>query len=556
MGRRDEGFESTALTRRSVMRAAFGTSAGVIVPISLDLNATRTMAQATESAPDPARLSPQGPDQAVLDYPALVERAKALAAQPYRPAADDLPAELGALTYDQYQAIGFRPEKTLLLGRFGLQPFHRGFLQRKRVALLLQKREGGVQALDYASELFDLGPSLKGRSYPAALGYAGFRLSFGFDAGAPQVREEFLVFLGASYFRLRGRTDRRPASCRGVAVNTGGPGEEEFPDFTEFRILEPAAEETRLTILALLDGPSLTGAYRFTVSPGEETQITVTASLHPRRSIPRLGLAPLTSMFLHGQNGAGARGAQGFDDFRPQVHDSDGLCVASPGDRLWRPLVNGRAAPQISAFRAAPCQGFGLMQRERHFAAYLDVQARHEDRPGIWIAPEKESLGAGSVQLYEIPSRDEAIDNIVAAFVPEAPVTAGRPIDLAYTLATVGEGPDADLPRSLARVVSTRVGSAERLRPTNPPSPERRLYAIDFEGPDLPQDPMSPIAVSLWASAGAFLEPFCERVPQTGGWRLYAEYRPPHPLPPGDVVLRARLSHAGKPITETWDAVA
>ncbi|MCE4223208.1 glucan biosynthesis protein [Methylobacterium sp. C25] len=496
---------------------------------------------------------------APASYEAFIERARTLAAEPYRPAPEDLPQELAALNYDAYQRITFRPEKTIHVGRrFSLQPFHRGFLQKKRVDILIQARDGTARRLDYDSSLFDLGSTLQGRTFSTSLGYAGFRLNTAFDAAKPDAQEEFLVFLGASYFRLRGRGQTYGLSARGVAVNTFGPGSEEFPDFTAFRIVEPSSDEVTITVLALLDGPSLSGAYRFVVTPGETAHIAVTASLHPRREIARLGLAPLTSMFLHGQNGAGARNAEAFDDFRPQVHDSDGLSVETQGDRLWRPLVNGRASTAISAFEATPLKGFGLLQRDRRFADYLDVQARHEDRPGLWVKPESGStvFASGAVQLFEIPSREEYTDNIVAAFVPSAKPAPGQAIELAYGLTTVGAEPVPLLGSPPARVVSTRIGSAERLRPTNPPSPQRRLYVIDFEGEGLPTDPKAQVDVALSASAGAFVDPFTERVPQTGGWRLYAEYRPPNPLPPGDVVLRARLSHASKVITETWDAVA
>ena len=186
-------------------------------------------------------------------------------------------------------------------------------------------------------------------------------------------------------------------------------------------------------MLSLLDSPSVAGAYRFDDHP----RATRRGSPSPRRSIrarpiPQLGLAPLTSMFLHGQNGPGARGAKPFDDFRPQVHDSDGLCVARgdrPGDRLWRPLVNGRRQPQISAFAAKPLAGFGLLQRERSFAAYLDVEARQEARPGLWVtarSPRRRLRGRAPVQLFEIPSGEEYMDNIVAAFVPARSGAAGH----------------------------------------------------------------------------------------------------------------------------------
>ncbi|KQT53479.1 glucan biosynthesis protein D [Methylobacterium sp. Leaf456] len=535
------------VSRRQVVRNGLAGLSGLSIPGLLDLNAAGTMAQTAPSAQSRMEARPVTLDD-------VAARAESLARTPYRPHDDDLPQELKGLTYDDTQAIRFRPEATVPLGPgFSLQPFHRGGLQPRRVDIFFQKAGQAPEPFGYDAKLFDLGPALKDRSYPAALGYAGFRIAHAFDSAKPDAQEEFLVFLGASYFRVRGKSQIYGLSARGIAVDTGAPTGEEFPDFTTFWI-GPVEGET-ITVLALLEGPSLTGAYRFRVTPGDPSTLQVTATLFPRRAIANLGLAPLTSMFIDGENGPGARGALPFDDFRPQVHDSDGLLVQTPGDRLWRPLTNGRAAPQTSAFRAAPLEGFALLQRERRFAAYLDVQARHEDRPGLWVRPES-GFGAGAVRLFEIPSREEATDNIVAAFVPEAKVEAGRRIDLAYALVTVGAEPAAAMAPPLARVVSSRVGSAERLRPTNPPSPRRRLYAIDFEGPGLPDDPKAAIEVALSASVGAFVEPYAEHVAQTGGWRLYAEFRPPEPMPPGDVVLRARLSHAGKVITETWDGVA
>lgn len=554
---RSDGSVEAGVSRRRAMRTTLASAACLLLPSALDLNGAGTSAQSLEPrspmTPDPSQPEP------AMTFERLVARAEKLAREPHRPAPEDLPSELGKLDYDAYIGIAFRPERTIPLGkRFTLQLFHRGFLQRKRVAITLQPPEGQPRALVYDSSLFDLGPALKDKSFPASLGFAGFRIATAFDAARPEDREEFLVFLGASYFRLRGKGQHYGLSARGVAVNTFGPGTEEFPDFTQFWIDEPAGEGGTVTILALLEGPSLTGAYRFSVTPGDPTDAAVTASLHPRRAIERLGLAPLTSMFLYGQNGPGARGAARFDDYRPQVHDSDGLLVQSPGDRLWRPLVNGRAKTQISAFRTAPLEGFGLLQRERHFGAYLDVWARHEDRPGLWVKPDPSSavFKAGAVQLFEIPTLEESVDNIVAAFVSDTPVEPGKAISLAYGLTTIGAEPVSRLPDDLARVVGTWIGSAENLRRTNPPSPERRLYNIEFAGKSLPKDPAAKLDITMTASAGSIVDPETEYVPQTGGWRIVAEYRPPNPTPPGDVVLRARLSYGGKVVTETWDAVA
>ncbi|NEU10629.1 glucan biosynthesis protein [Methylobacterium sp. BTF04] len=491
-----------------------------------------------------------------MTFAGVVAQAKALAASPYRPHDDDLPAPLAALSYDAYRAITFRPQASPRLGEhFSAQLFHRGFLQRKRVDLYLQPPEGPPRRIAYGSDLFDLGPTLQGQTFAPDLGFAGFRVHYGFDDTKPAIQEEFLVFLGASYFRLRGNGQEYGLSARGAAIRTGGPGAEEFPDFTAFWICEPHADARTLTVLALLDSPSLTGAYRFAITPGDPSVMAVEATLCSRQAIARLGLAPLTSMFLHGQNGPGARQAEPFDDVRPQVHDSDGLSIATRGDKLWRPLVNGRAQPQVSAFGVDPLEGFGLLQRERNFAAYLDVQARHEARPGLWVTPEA-GFGVGAVQLFEIPSREEYMDNIVAAFVPATPVAAGAELALRYTLTTVGAEPVPVMPGAFARVVSTRVGSAERLRPTMPPRPERRLYVVDFEGPSLPTDRNATLIADVSASAGTMVDPVVEFVPQTGGWRLYVEWRPPMPLPAGDTILRARLIQNGKALTETWDRPA
>ncbi|WP_342107590.1 glucan biosynthesis protein [Methylobacterium sp. SI9] len=502
-----------------------------------------------------------------MTFAALSEEAARRAAQPYAAPPEDLPAALAGLDYDGYRAITFRAAESVRLGPlFSAQLFHRGFLQRKRVALYLQPLDGPTRPIPYEKSLFDLGPRLAGQSFAPDLGFAGFRLHYAFPdtpAWRPKgFQEEFLVFLGASYFRLRAANQEYGLSARGLAIGTGAPEGEEFPDFVAHWLCEPEPGARTLTVLSLLDSPSVAGAYRFAISPGDPARIAVTAALHPRVPIGRLGLAPLTSMFLYGENGPGARGAKPFDDFRPQVHDSDGLSVASGGDparrdRLWRPLVNGRKQPQISAFASKPLAGFGLLQRERKFAAYLDVEARQEARPGLWVSPDPAggTFADGAVQLYEIPSAEEYMDNIVAAFVPAAAAQPGTALNLAYGLTTVGAEPVPAIPEaSLARVISTRFGSAERLRPMTPPRPERRLCVIDFAGPGLPGGPDESVTAEVSASAGTMHEPVTNFVPQTGGWRIYVEWRPPEPMRAADVVLRARLVRGGVPLSETWDA--
>jgi glucans biosynthesis protein len=384
--------------------------------------------------------------------------------------------------------------------------------------------------------MFDLG----GLNVPhiPELGFAGLRIHH--DAGGGSTGDEFAVFLGASYFRLIASGQEYGVSGRGIAVETGGDQPEEFPDFTEFWIVRPIPGGGDVTVLALLDGPSLTGAYRFRLRPGARTTVQVDAALFFRRRIGQLGVAPLTSMFLHGENGP-----RTFDDFRPEMHDSDGLLmVSADGEWSWRPLVNGRAAPRTTDYRMRTPRGFGLMQRDRRFGSYLDVQAMHERRPSMWVEP-RGDWGQGVIQLYEFPSLEEYNDNIVAYWVPDRPLEAGTGLEYAYAITMLDAGTDL-VP--MAHVAGTRIGSAERLRPTVPPSPERRFFVVDFEGEGLPGHGAR-MSAEVAATAGVVIDPVVEHVPQTGGWRLYFEYRHDGREP---ARLNAKLREGERVMTQTW----
>lgn len=479
----------------------------------------------------------------IRDFATLRDFARALARAPYRPVAEVESAALRDLTYDQYRAIRPQPLDAWPADRpFSLQPFHPGFLYKRPVSLHVVSG-GAVRRVPYDPGQFDLsrveGVDLSRLSAADGRGFGGFRLHHG--AGPPAAQVEFAVFQGASYFRLRGDGQEYGLSGRGVALNTGGPGAEEFPDFVAFWLLEPGAEVLEVEVLALLDGPSLAGAYRFTVRPGVEAAMAVECALYPRRPLGKLGLAPLTSMFLAGENG----GPPGHDDFRPEVHDSDGLLLHADGDWTWRALVNARAEAVLTDLPVRDLRGFGLMQRDRDFRSYLDVEARQEDRPSAWVVP-RGDWGPGKVQLYTFPSVTEFADNVVASFIPDRVPGPGEELRLAYDFRVFGTR--ADLP-PLGRVTATRTGSADGLRPLPEPVPGRRLYMVDWEGGLLPSlEKGAPLAVELTATAGIAADPYLERVTQTRGWRLYFDHRPGE----GPATLTARLLLDGKPVTETW----
>ncbi len=339
-------------------------------------------------------------------------------------------------------------------------------------------------------------------------------------------------------------------SARGLAIGTGAPEGEEFPDFVAHWICEPEPEARALTCALAPRQPE-----RGRRLPVRDRARRSGPDRRHRGAPPAPGRSRSSgwrrspALFLFGQNGPGARGAKPFDDFRPQVHDSDGLCVAAGADparldRIWRPLVNGRAQPQISAFAARPLAGFGLLQRERSFAAYLDVEARHEARPGLWVAPDPAggAFADGAVQLFEIPSGEEVHGQHRGGLRAGRPGTArraaARRLRPDHGGRRAGAGDPGGRPRP-GDVDAARLGGAPA--PVEPAEPRRRLCVIDFEGPGLPRGPDDAVAAEVSASAGTMHEPVANFVPQTGGWRIYVEWRPPEPVPPGDVVLRARL---------------
>ena len=468
----------------------------------------------------------------------VVEQARVLAQHEFaRGDSDPMPEALANLDYHAYRSIQFRPQANLRLGDgFAVQLFHRGGIYDRRVDIFVQPREGEPREVAYDPRLFDLGPALAGQSFPADLGFAGLRVYF----GTPEVSPEFLVMQGASYFRLVGDGQSYGASARAVAVDTGLPHPEEFPELFAFWLVEPEPGSKQLPIVALLDGPSVTGAVRFVLEPGKTTVVEVEVTIFMRKPVERLGLAPLTSMFWHGSNGP----ADHSDDYRPQTHDSDGLLLRTrdePG--AYRPLVNGREAPRTSAFRVKDLRAFGLMQRERRFAAYQDVEGRQEARPGLLV--ELAKPWSGAVHLYEIPTRNEYVDNIVAYLQPDPIPSQGERVDLAYRISTIGD----DEAAPIARVVGTHIGPVDRLRPPDEPQPTWRIYVVDWLGETLPRDPRVSVSAVVSASSGAVIDPVVQYVPQTGGWRVWFEHRPAGDAPPE---FRAYLESNGRQITETW----
>lgn len=480
----------------------------------------------------------------LFEYVTALAAARAEVA--FEPPSANLSEALRTITYDQYRAIRFRPERALWRGEtlFEVQFFHPGFLFPHPVAIhALEDRVLRPIAFEPALFRYDAeAAELEGKGGEAA-GFAGFRLHFPLNTS--EHKDEVAVFLGASYFRLVGPGQVYGLSTRGLAIDTALPHGEEFPAFREFWLLRPGPDDERMTVLALLDSPSVTGAYRFDLTVGEQVQVDVEKHLFARLSVAKLGVAPLTSMYFFGE-----ASVRGLDDFRPRVHDSEGLqMLTGAGEWIWRPLANPNSVRVVSLRDQDP-RGFGLVQRSRDFAQYLDLEANYHRRPSQWVMPMGDGWGSGGVELVEIPTPDETHDNIVVYWAGDRPFRAGDHRHYRYRLILFDDLPPGDLP---ARVVRTRSGwGAVPGVPDLPPRSLRR-YIVDFAGGVLQGlESSAELEVRLDASTGSISDLGVRRLPGDAGWRATFLLEP-EGLSPAD--LRLLLTLNGTPVTETWNHV-
>jgi glucans biosynthesis protein len=467
-------------------------------------------------------------DRAWLEAEAL-----RLSQAPFQPL-PDVPQQWQDLTYDEYRRMRFDVDRSLWLDRdgpFKVDFFHPGLYFPHPVEVNVVE-DGTAQTLAFDMSLFETSEGFpEDLPIDDTMGYSGLRLRA--HINTPDRFDEFTVFQGASYFRAVGQHMNYGLSARGLAINTGGADGEEFPEFTHFWLEVPQPGDTTQVVHALLDGDSCTGAFTFRVTPGERTMMDVTATLYPRVDLPHVGLAPLTSMFLFDQTNRA-----GHDDFRPAVHDSDGLMIHNgAGELLLRPLKNPETL-EVSSFVDVSPQGFGLLQRARDLEDYEDFEAHYQNRPSLWITP-GEGWGEGSVQLVEIPSDLEIYDNIVAYWRPRDGLTAGTPHHFTYAMEWSFE---PERPRDVARVTNTAIGGNWNRSNT--------LVSIDFaDHPSLLGDP-DDFTKIVQTNRGVVSEGVLERNPGTGGLRLTFAIEPSEDIT--SMELRAQLLRDEETVTEVW----
>jgi glucans biosynthesis protein len=463
----------------------------------------------------------------------VLKQARALAAEKFVRPKNDLPKALQELSYDQYRDIRVKPERAIWSSEglpFSVDLLHRGFLFTEPVAIYIIA-EGQARRLVYSPELFTFGPGVSSPPEGSVADFSGFRLRA--PLNQPHTYDEFAVFQGASYYRAAAKGQVYGLSARGLALNTGTAEGEEFPFFRTFWIERPASQASAIVVHALLDSESTTGAYRLTIRAGDPTVMDVEMTLYPRHDLKQAGLGPLTSMFFFGPNDH-----TGIDDFRPAVHDSDGLAIWNGrGEWLWRPLTNPETL-QVSSFIDNNPRGFGLLQRRRALADYQDLEAQYERRPSLWVEVIGD-WGEGAVQLIEIPSKSEGNDNIVAFWSPRQPIPAQAEYRFTYRLHWCRTPPVVP---PTATAAETRVGAG--------PDKGTRRFSIDFVGGRLGElKPDTPVEPDVTTSAGSVQHLGAQPHPAIGGWRVGFV------VAPGDAPvaeLRCVLKLGDELLSEIW----
>ncbi|MDX7953442.1 glucan biosynthesis protein [Lichenihabitans sp. Uapishka_5] len=488
-----------------------------------------TAAEGAAAAEPPVGLpsAPAGPFSAQM----VVDQARELAKQAHKAPSTDLPAPFANLAYEQYVGLRLHGDARLWLNDnlgFAIEPLARGFIFTNPVEINTVE-EGVVKPVRLTAGAFEFG-KLQAPSPNTPMSFSGFRV---LQTGGGASPLEVAIFQGATFMRAIARGQRLGMVSRALSIRTADPKGEDFPFIRTVWIEKPSLANPALVVHALIDSESMTGAYRFTLRPGDITIVDTECTLFARSPVDNYGLGGMTAMFLYS-----AIDRKQVDDVRSAVCSTSGLQILNgKGEWIWRPVSNHETL-QVSAFLDTNPGGFGLLQRERAFTAYQDDVQDWELRPSLWIEPIGD-WGDGSVQLVEIPTDSENNDNIICFWRPKAPAQPGTETTLAYRQFWCWVPPNHP---GLATVTATRGGHGSTGR--------RRRFVVEFTGDVFADE-------STWPNLNQMLSTNVGTI--TATQTFYSQERRTcrvlFELDPGGEAgaeMRLVLERDGKPVSETW----
>lgn len=511
------------MKRRDLLKLAVS---GLATPALSAFAGGGAVAQSPAADPRGARFDPAD----------VLEMARKLAKQPFRKPAPDLPEPISSLNYEQYSAIR-RKKEALIWGDhkvgFALEPTSRGFIFNNTLRIHVVE-DGYARRLTYDPGDYTFGKSTQ-LTDKKDIGFAGFRMLRLREDGPP---EEVLLFQGAGYYLTAARGQPFGAAARALAIRPVDPDKgEEFPYIAAVWIERPVLAANALVIHALLDSESLTGAYRFTLRPGDATIVDTECTLFTRVAVKHLGLAAMQGTYLFGPIDR-----RRSDDVRPNLYDVSGLQMLSgKGEWIWRPVSN-RQSLQTSAFVDENPRGFGLLQRDRNFAHFEDDDNHWETRPSVWTEPIGD-WGKGHVTLLEIPAESQVNQNILAYWRPGAGLPAQTENSFAYRQ-WWGWRPAEQPPFAIA----TRSRSGRT--PGAAPNSFKRRFMVEFTGDILGDAAAAPeVVAKAWSPNGALSNVRVVLARDQKAARVTFDV---DAAAEQSAELRLLLEAAGKQISETW----
>lgn len=522
-------MQRSSVNRRDLLRLALSglalPAAGLTGPID------RADAQAPAAAS--ARVASAPVESDAFTPAKVAEIARALAGDAFKPPAASPLDALASPSPEELAAIRYKPNELIWANDnlpFAIEPLHRTRNMPGELALYLV--DGATASrLPYDPAKFEFG---KVKPPPAGtqLGFTGFRV---LHRGSDGHLNPVVSLLNASILSAIARDQVWGAIARPMSVYSAEQGEE-TPHIRTIWIEKPKPIATELVMHAVVDTPSLAGAVRFTLRAGEATVIDTECTIFARKQVDHLALTPIQATYLSGPIDWPQTG-----DMRPAAYEAGGVqMLTGAGEWIWRPVSN-RSRLQISGFVDRDPQGFGLIQRDRAFATFLDDDGEWQRRPSVWIEPIGK-WGPGEVTLMEIPAASQNNKNIACYWRPKPALAAGSETSFAYRQFWCWRTPEVP---DGARVMLSRIG-----RLPGDTSEVKNRVLIQFQGEQL-SDPnkAATIAPSIWSSAGKVSSVRVFRTPRHGSMRVVFDLDPGgQPL----VELRVVLKQDAASMSETW----
>lgn len=478
-------------------------------------------------------------------FETLVSMARNSARCEYKERVTPLPKSLQNLDYSQYNLMRYNIDSDLWANDdlpFRVSFFPLGTtLYSLPVEIYEIDNETLISKVPFSPKFFQYEDQVKfiKDQMPEDAGYAGFKLRY--KPKGSSYPDEFAAFLGNSYFRIICDGSSYGLSNRGLAINTGVENvPEEFPAFEKFYLVKPSKGDESIIIYAFLNGRSVTGAYSFKITPGTEASVDVKSVLFLRNKVNLLCLAPITSMFWFTLGEP-----DNFYDYRPSVHNSEGLVLSDGKNDIYEPLTNYPFHKMINDdISCDSLRYFGLVQRDREYNRYMDPGVKYHLNPNCLIVPQN-NWREGSLRLFVLPTLTEWMDNINLFWIPKTLPEPMEPINFDYKILYSLKEPK----NTLSFVKYTNLGQ-DLINCKN------TIFALSFADKDAIIEKSKDIKIDLQVPSDVIIAspPSIEKIIFNDTWRVLFTLTIHKKLAYEDkpFIIKCTLKDNGKSISEEW----